>query len=84
MSRPLSEEARDYITDLPFDRQDVAERWAGMPSDAFQARLGPMLDFMQASLTRPPWWRSAAADFGKVLGGIAAGFLAFWRIQGGN
>ncbi len=78
MRRPLSDEAREHIGGLPFSEQDVAERWAAMPSDEFQARLGPMLDLVRNGLTQPPWWRSAAADFGKVLGGIGAGFVAFW------
>ncbi len=84
MSRPLSEEAREHIGGLPFGEQDVAERWAAMPSDEFQARLGPVLDLMRNGLTRPPWWRSAAADFGKVLGGAAMAVLGLWKVQGGG
>ncbi len=80
MSRPLSNEARGYIADQPFERQDVAERWAAMPSDEFQARVGPLLDLLQAGLARRVWWRSAFSTGTKVLGGAAGAFLAFWRL----
>lgn len=87
MGRPLSDEADAYIGSLHAADRGLAGTYARMPGDEFQARLGPVIDRLEtniarldASLTRPPWWRSALADVGKVVGGAIMAVLTFWKV----
>ncbi len=78
---PRSQEAEAYIASLRHNggqSRVVAEHWADMPSDAFQARLGPFADEMEvwtAEITRELREIKSAVvkpGFKKRVGGIVA------------
>lgn len=63
----------DYVATLPPEARSMAREWAQMPSEEFQARVGPAIDDIKNALAemRTPFWVLAAKNTGLVsIGGL--------------